>query len=351
MTSQPKANITTETPHYNTENGDWDGQLPNPDLVVQPDPPLLQPKIFDRLARADSVVRARRYRGSTAAVFHRMTVRAGTKAGCYESVDSMASGLGISRSSVQRAISTISKDGYMIVEERPGKTYLCHPVFTQGGVTMRPHGVSPCDPMGGVMVTPKGNPSSSREKVRERTTKTVDQKKQETTKRTRTTKTEKSLEEEKTTGTRKAAPAMAHAEAVDAWIETNMPASPTASFASAMLKHYKKHWWKPDVSYGWDARQTIAGATKVYMGDLKTWHQLRVDLRDKMLVGGLPPDLDHQDGKPKLKGPVICEYGDHQGDKLTMAYGEQTTVFRRIEGPDVIDKCDECLSRQPVGVN
>ena len=148
MTSQPKANITTETPHYNTENGDWDGQLPNPDLVVQPDPPLLQPKIFDRLARADSVVRARRYRGSTAAVFHRMTVRAGTKAGCYESVDSMASGLGISRSSVQRAISTISKDGYMIVEERPGKTYLCHPVFTQGGVTMatpwgvtmRPHG-------------------------------------------------------------------------------------------------------------------------------------------------------------------------------------------------------------------
>ena len=39
----------------------------------------------------------------------------------------MASGLGISRSSVQRAIKTISKDGYMAIEQRHGQTYLCRP--------------------------------------------------------------------------------------------------------------------------------------------------------------------------------------------------------------------------------
>ncbi len=33
-----------------------------------------------------------------------------------------------------------------------------------------------------------------------------------------------------------------------------------------------------------------------------------------------------------------------------MAYGEKNTVFNRLEGPDEIDKCDVCLSRQPVAV-
>ena len=190
------------------------------------------------------------------------------------------------------------------------------------------------------------NQSSSSNPSNQRVTKPASTSdKPETTKttKTKTTKSNNALEEEKTTKTTKPTSPMAHAGDVDAWLEANMPASPTGSFASAMLKHYKKYWWKPFVSDGWNIRKTIGGATDYYTNNLDTWQQLRVDLRDKLLVGGLPPDLDHKDGKPTLREKVICEHVDHQGDKLTLAYGEQTTVFRRVEGPAVIDQCNDCL--------
>ena len=156
--------------HYNPETGDYDGQLVSPDLVSQLSPPTLKPKVFDRMAWADSVVQARRYRGSTAAVFHRQTVRAATEEGCFESVGSMAAGLGISRSSVQRAIKTISKDGYMVIEERSCQSYLCHPDFGKGVSG----GVSLVTPPPGVSLTPKGKPSSSKGKEKRKDDELVD---------------------------------------------------------------------------------------------------------------------------------------------------------------------------------
>ena len=107
---------------------------------------VMPPKIFDRMAWADGVVRARRYRGPTAAVFHRMTVRAATEAGCYESVDSIAKGLGLCGRSVQRAIKTIAKDGYMTVEERLRETYLCRPDFMKGVTESPPPRVTESHP-------------------------------------------------------------------------------------------------------------------------------------------------------------------------------------------------------------
>ena len=84
---------------------------------------------------------------------------------------------------------------------------------------------------------------------------------------------------------------MAHAEDVDAWLEANMPASPMISFAEAVLRHYKKLklWWQPDVSDGWHCRTKIATAAKYYINNPDTWHQLRDDLRDKILRGGATP--------------------------------------------------------------
>ena len=75
------AQDTTASQIYDPENeGAWDGQLPNPDLVDQLPPespkPTAWPKVFDRLAWADGVVKARLYRNATAAVFHRITTRA-----------------------------------------------------------------------------------------------------------------------------------------------------------------------------------------------------------------------------------------------------------------------------------
>ena len=88
----------------------------------------------------------------------------------------------------------------------------------------------------------------------------------------------------------------------------------------------------------------------MYTVDLKQWQKFRVDLRDKMLRGGLPPVFEHNtDGKPRLKEPVRCDSKAHVGDRMTMAYGETNKVIHPMEGPDFLDKCcDDCLSRQPV---
>ena len=143
-------------------------------------------------------------------------------------------------------------------------------------------------------------------------------------------------EETKTTETNSARP-MAHAADVDAWMVENMPASPMSAFAEAMLKHYKRHWWQPYVSDGWHTRTTIAKAAAVYATDLTSWSRLRVDLRDKMLVGGLPPAAPDGTVHPE----VLCDFPDHVGEKMTAAYGQQK-VLRRLEGPGLIDKCDVC---------
>ena len=110
------------------------------------------------------------------------------------------------------------------------------------------------------------------------------------------------------------------------------------SFAEAMLKEYKKHWWQPDVSDGWHTRTTVAKAAAVYTADLTSWGRFRVDLRDKMLVGGLPPESPEGTVHPE----VLCDSIRHIGEKLTAAYGQQT-VFNRKEGPGLIDACDVCL--------
>ena len=164
------------------------------------------------------------------------------------------------------------------------------------------------------------------------------------------TEKKKPQEEEKTTKTTEDRPPpggtapMAHAEDVDAWLETNMPASPMSSFAEAMLRHYKKHWWQPFVSYGWHTRMTVAKAAKVYTVDLNTWQQLRVDLRDKILRGGLPPDVEYHDSKPKLKVPLRCD----TCQTVSITYQEDQKLQSLEE--TFVDRCDACLSKQPVGV-
>ena len=170
-------------------------------------------------------------------------------------------------------------------------------------------------------------------------TKMTESKKPETEKK-------KPQEEEKTKTTKEGplrgeAVHRVHAEDVDAWLESNMPSSPMVSFAEAMLKCYEKDWWQPFVSDGWHTRTTVAKAAKVYTADLNTWHKLRVDLRDKMLVGGLPPEAP--DGTVHIE--VYCE----SCHTMTAAYGSQKKITRR-EGPPLVDRCDVCLTPELVGV-
>ena len=314
--TQSQQHTNTEPAHYNPENGAYDGQLVHPDMAhqVAQERPELKPKIFDRLAWADGVVRARRYRGATAAVFHRMTVRGATAAGCFESVPAMARGLGISRSSVQRAIKTISKDGYMAIEERHRQTYLCRPVFTKG-VSPCAGRVSPCDPGEGVTMLPKGKPSSSIKKLRERTP-VLDVKQADLETETETEFFSLSEEEEtETTGKRQLLQReISKSLTIDdcaAWVTTNMPPSPMSSFVDDMPKCHEKQWWMPWVGnpkLGFLETTKRATAVKVYMADIESWQRLRADLPAKILLKGELPHLaEVHDGKPRLKEKVFCE--------------------------------------------
>ena len=153
-----KVDLDTTTKHYNPETGAWDGQLAAPGMPTADEPTERKdwPKVFPRMAWADAVVDARRYRRAQAAVFHRMTIRAGTPKGCTESVGNIAKGLGIDRRSVQRAIKAIKADGYMAVEERTGGTYICVPNLDRGAAQCHPQGAAQCHPKGILLLTPKG---------------------------------------------------------------------------------------------------------------------------------------------------------------------------------------------------
>ena len=98
---------------------------------------------------------------------------------------------------------------------------------------------------------------------------------------------------------------------------------------------------------GFAATTPRSTAVKKYMESLEDWTRLRGNLIAKAFQDGGPfPVFDQHDGNPKLKEPVLC----FTCKEMTMAYGEKNTVFNRVEGPDEIDRCDVCLSRQPVGV-
>ena len=99
------------------------------------------------------------------------------------------------------------------------------------------------------------------------------------------------------------------------------------------------------VSDGWHTRTTVPEAAAHVTKDLTQWQKFRVDLRDKMLVGGLPPAAP--DGT--MHTEVLCDFPTHLGERMTAAYGRQT-VFSRKEGPGLIDRCDVCLTPEMVGV-
>ena len=154
---------------YKTPRKDLD-LSPQDQLPAVPPKPAAWPKVFERMAWADGVVKARLYRNATAAVFHRITTRAGTPEGCTESVPNMALGLGLCRRAVQGAIKAIRADGYMNVLEQSGNTYICIPMMGKTVETLEggrrcctPRGADVAPP-GGADVAPKRTSSSKESK-------------------------------------------------------------------------------------------------------------------------------------------------------------------------------------------
>ena len=278
----------TAQPSYDPENeGAWNGQSPNPDLVDQLPPespkPTAWPKVFDRLAWADGVVKSQRYRGATAAVFHRITTRSGTPEGCTESLRHIALGLGVTRRTVQRAVKSIRADGYIAIREKgDGATYICVPILDKGVTPLLPRGDT-ITPPPGVTITPKRN-SSSKERLKKRDPGAVDAKRVDDSgpEPGVTTGVEFfSLEEERTgTGT----------EDYQAWVDRNLSEVPTDSEIEPLAKHcwpaWAKHW-----GGGW------AAAWPTWTKDTAGRKKFRSDVVAQLAKVGLPkpmsPDADN----------------------------------------------------------
>ena len=277
---------TTAQQIYDPENeGAWDGQLPHADLVDQLPPespkPTAWPKVFDRLAWADGVVKAQRYRGATAAVFHRITTRSGTSKGCTESLGKMADGLGVTRKTVRDAVKTIRADGYMMVEGYPSSTYVCVPDFDKGGVYSLPPGGVVTTPVGGVVTTPKRN-SSSKGKLKKRDPGVVDAKRVDDSEPEDgvTTGVEFfSLEEEGVTGT-----GPKDYQAFQDFVDGQLSEVPKDSEIEPLAKHCWPEWG-PHWGGGW------AAAWPTWTKDTAGRKKFRSDVVAQLAKVGLPKPL------------------------------------------------------------
>ena len=342
--------------HYDPETGDYDGQLVAIDLVDQLDPPTTPEH---PLPIPDNTVRTlfnwamdlditQGSRMVLLTVIRHVKWKDGTE--CTASIPTLAREAHLSERSTKGHIKALIDAGLISRKRRMNRTWTTDLITCPTS----PRLVKKLPSRLGEAASPTGgrsgfttNQLSSSTNLSNQSVTTPRLRKKQETKTPGTKETEIPLEEEKTKTTKEVPPpkVTAHAEAVDAWLETNMPASPMPSFAEAMLKHYKKHWWQPFVTDGWHTRTTVAEAAAHVTKDLTQWQKFRVDLRDKMLVGGLPPAAP--DGTAHAE--VLCEFLGHVGERMTAAYGSQT-VFSRKEGPGLIDRCDVCLTPEMVGV-
>ena len=362
MTTEVYHSKQPQEAHYDPETGDYDGQLPNPDLVAQlapPTPEHLRPipdntvkTLFYWAMDLDITQGARMV--LLAVIRH---VEWADCTGCTASIPTLAREAHLSERSTKGHIKALISDGLISRKRRMNRTCTTD-LITEAppliGEEVAPLIGEEVAPPIGEAASPTGGRSGFTFNQSSSSTNPDNQSNNRKMSKSKKPETEKKKpqEEEKKTETTKESPPpggtapMAHAEDVDAWLEANMPASPMISFAEAMLRHYKKLklWWQPDVSDGWHCRTKIATAAKYYINNPDTWHQLRDDLRDKILRGGLPPDVEYHDSKPKLKVPLRCD----TCQTVSITYQEEQKLQYLEE--TFVDKCDVCLSRQPVEV-
>ena len=347
--------------HYDPETGDYDGQLVAIDLVDQLDPPTPA----HLLPIPDNTVKTLFYwamdlditqgaRMVLLTVIRHVKWADGT--GCTASIPTLAREAHQTKKTTIGHIKTLIDAGLISRKRRFSKATETLLATTQPS---EPSTVSvETTPTVSVETTLSSqrsrnasNQSSSSTNPSNQSKTTARLRKKQETKVPGTKGTKVPLEEEGATGVTNSAPPKTLQE-VEEWVEATMPASSTFLFADAVLKRYKKQWWCPftgsNPKSGFAATTPRSKAVEKYMGSPEDWKRLRSDLKAKAFQDGGPfPVFDqHDGGNPKLKEPVLC----FTCKEMTMAYGEKNTVFNRLEAPDEIDKCDECLSGQTVGV-
>ena len=140
--------------HYSADTGEWDGQLPNADIVApQPNGPEIQlhnwPTILDRMAWARRVIRSLRLPPPQAAVLNEVVYRDGRGNGCSATMETLALDTGYNEKSVRTAIQGLENQTLVLSAGGPGrKKFLTLPV--QDGLLLEP------TPVTGSEVKPKG---------------------------------------------------------------------------------------------------------------------------------------------------------------------------------------------------
>ena len=106
-------------PHYNPATGQWDGQLPNPQVTdgllpvagILSQVPENWPSIIERDGFADVVGDLFNLSSTESAVFRRILFRSGSASqGCWESQENMARGLRLTSKTVRKALTRLLTD-------------------------------------------------------------------------------------------------------------------------------------------------------------------------------------------------------------------------------------------------
>ena len=344
---------TTAPPSYDPENlGAW-------------------PKVFDRLAWADGVVKARFYRNATAAVFHRVTTRAGTPEGCTESVPNIALGLGLCLRAVQGAIKAIRADGYMDIQEHKGHTYTCVPMLEKTVETLAYPGnycaptpaiIAPLTP---AIIAPKGN-SSSKESLKKTDPVAVAAKRGNpprpedggTTCDLKPFSEEEGATEPDTTPNPMKADVQEQAptpnppkappsqgitrQATEAFMDGNIAEIPMDHEVEWMLKHCWDWWVYPAHPYGW--KHGPEAALKTCTKDTAGRVKFRKDLVDKLMLAGLPKPQE-VDADNEWARKVTAEIMDRRiaEDAQTREKGAHCAgCGRKRQLPPGVTHCSPC---------
>ena len=128
--------------HYSSDSGEWDGQLPNADIVApQPNGPEIEPPnwppILDRMAWTRRMIRAHRLPPPQATALNEVAYRDGRGHGCTATMETMALDTGYNEKSLRTAIQGLESRSLVISAGRPGqRKFLTLPV--QNGTLIEP---------------------------------------------------------------------------------------------------------------------------------------------------------------------------------------------------------------------
>ena len=284
----------TEQRHYDPQNGDYDGQLVQVDLVHQLPPPIERkpggPMDRDEWRRSN----AARVGHAAYKLLDTLTGYSNPEGRCWPGMDLLADDTGMSARALRRGLAELRRKG-LAWTTYPGCTVSrANPYQLAGGLDGWDCAESGTTivPKVAQRIVPKvahRTLSSSNPKINPKDPGVIDAKSGTTTPsmvvpETRVTTgvlDSFSLEEERTAGT--------GTKEVQAWVDSHISETPMESQARQCLDHTWAVWEYPAHPYGW--KHGKEAAIKHVMASPANWTKFRKDLVEKLVLAGLPQPM------------------------------------------------------------